>query len=131
MVPFPPRPPWNPDKMLASAGVCLLPPAGRKQQTLGPCSFWRRPTSQSPLRASGGPASAAHAIRERGGRRAGRWDGAGTRSGRGEVGLAGTVQEKQMGVTWAKWGTGAAGPQAYVWSGPDAVSQRGAVTGDR
>ena len=41
------------------------------------------------------------------------------------------VQEKQMGVTWAKSGTGAAGPQAYVWSGRDAVSQRGAVNGHR
>ena len=36
-----------------------------------------------------------------------------------------------MGAPWAERGTRAAAPGVCVWGGPDAVSQRGAVTGDR
>lgn len=105
MVPFPPRPPWNPDKMFASAGVCLLPPAGRKLQTPGPGSFWRRPTSRSWLGASSGPASAAHASREPGARRGSLAGRSATRPGEGkswQTELAGGT-ERGPGEAVAKW----------------------------
>lgn len=50
----------SPDKMFASPGL-PSPPAGRKQQTLGPRSCWRR-RPPSPARGGGGPASRCPAI---------------------------------------------------------------------
>ena len=108
--------------MFASAGVCLLPPAGRKLQTPGPGSFWRRPTSRSRLGASSGPASAAHAIRERGARRGSPAGRSATRPGEGkswQTELAGGT-ERGPGEAVAKW----------AWSAGEADEGEVGLVGD-